>query len=118
MSEGPEYVDPTEVRPDRVRSLGEIMPGVLRDLRGRLEAENGDLTTWWETLVGPDVAARTRVVGWRAGVLTIGVHSPSQLQECELMLRGPWAERRKRLKPGRPVDKIQWRLLDRRTKND
>ncbi len=118
MTEGPEYVDPTQVRPERVRSLGEIVPGVLRDLRGRLEADDADLSTWWERLAGPEIAGRTRVMGWRAGVLTIGVQSPSQLQECEMLLRGPWAQRRKRLEPERPVDKIQWRLLDRRAKND
>ncbi len=60
------YIRPTALR--------EIVPGVLRGLKPR-RREIEAVTRAWEVVVGTQTAARTRVVGFKGGVLTLEVAS-------------------------------------------
>jgi len=57
------------------RRIGDLLPGVLRDIGPRRRDELYELTEAWSRAAGPDVALRSRVVGVNRDTLMVAVES-------------------------------------------
>lgn len=57
------------------RLIGELLPGILRGLRGPKASRIERLRPVWEEVAGEPTAARTRLSSLESGVLTIEVES-------------------------------------------
>ena len=69
------------------RRIGDLLPGVLRDIGPRRRDELYELTEAWSRAAGPDVALRSRVVGVNRDTLMVAVESASLRQEIESFRR-------------------------------
>ena len=109
-----DYLDPDVEARNRLSTVGEILPGVMRRLRGQLVEGDRGFDSWWRGEVGYEVGCVTRVISWKKGLLTIGVPSPSHLMEFQVLYRDLGKTRKFRTHPPLPIDEIVFRLDDRR----
>jgi hypothetical protein len=66
----------------RARPIGELVGEAMRGLRRRPAAASPEaLQEAWARAAGAPAAAASRVVGWRAGVLTVATDSPALRSE-------------------------------------
>ncbi len=64
----------------------------------------------WRRAVGPEVAAETRVAGWRDGTLRVEVRSSALLQELATFHRASLLEALRAEAPGGDVRALEFRL--------
>jgi hypothetical protein len=62
-------------------AIGDLLQGFLRTSKVGRDLARDALEALWREAVGPEIAASTRVRGFRGGVLTIEVASSALLQE-------------------------------------
>ncbi len=77
----------------RPRSLGDVMPGILREFGPRRRDERAELEEAWDRAAGPAVSGRSRVVGMAKDVLTVAVESAPLRQEIEMFRKAALLER-------------------------
>jgi len=92
------------------KPFGDLLKGLMRRKRFRQRAKYGRLAQAWEGVVGEQVAGRTRIAGFREGVLLVEVSSPVLLQELHGFLRPVLLEQLRRTEGGRDVASIEFRL--------
>ena len=93
------------------RPIGEFVREVSRQLRGPASLAPEALAQVWARVAGPRLAAATRVLGFRAGTLTVSTRSAALRGEIEAYQK---PELIRRLQEGlpMPVTQIQVRLRD------
>ena len=91
--------------------LGEILPRVLKEAGLLPEGRQREIETTWRDVAGPNVAAHTRVISFRAGRLTIGVESAPLRQELELFRKEELTKGIRSALGGVFVEELRFRLL-------
>lgn len=94
--------------PERV---GDILARILAE-RGLLaEKEQNEILLAWREVVGPRIAAHTKVKSFRGGVLTVGVDSAPLRQELTLFQKDELTRALKVRLAGRPVERLEFTLF-------
>jgi len=70
------------------KRLGDLLPEILKAVGPKKRNELYELTEAWGRAAGPEVARRSRIVGFNRDTLTIAVESAPLRQEIE-MFRKP-----------------------------
>lgn len=75
----------TRVRKTRLEPLGSILPGVLKRNKLAVSLEDRRLRNLWDKAVGPQIAAQTRPVEVKKGVLYVKVFTSVWLQQLNFL---------------------------------
>lgn len=104
-------------RPQFYRQPDEPGPESLKEILSRLFAARGwgrrqarlHLEKAWETAVGPQAAAHTRLMGMRRGILEIEVDSPVLMQELANFHKRKLLEKLRGLLSGTTVTDLRFK---------
>ncbi|MHC4591741.1 MAG: DciA family protein [Planctomycetota bacterium] len=92
------------------RPLGQIAGELLRRKKFQEKGKYAALEQEWRELVGPSVAAKTRVRGFKDGRLVVEVTSPVLLHELNSFLKEQLLSALQETEAGRDMAEIQLRL--------
>lgn len=81
----PDYVPPP---PDNTKTLGEVLPGVMKDMGLVSQWNVADLVPKWPNLVGAANAAHCKPSHWEKGILTVSVDHHVWLAELQRFGKG------------------------------
>ncbi len=96
--------------PNNVRSLGDVLDGVLQHLGLAKEAQLAALLPLWPDLVGKTNAAKSRPGRWEGNSLTIYVSHHLWLNEMRRLLPKALLKRLQELYPGRAPSEIRFEM--------
>ncbi|MBI2931853.1 MAG: DUF721 domain-containing protein [Planctomycetes bacterium] len=66
-----------------MKRVGDFLQGILRDANPLRRGGLFELTEAWSRAAGPEVARRSRIIGFARDVLTVAVESAALRQEIE-----------------------------------
>ncbi len=95
---------------DRVRPIGDLIRSLLKRKRFYEKNKYGALMDAWSELVGEAISERTRITGYRSGVLQVDVYSSVLLQELTGFLKHSLLEGLQATEAGRDIADIRFRL--------
>ncbi|MFQ5511358.1 MAG: DUF721 domain-containing protein [Candidatus Krumholzibacteriia bacterium] len=81
---------------NRFSRIGDILPAVLKSVGLDKKLKERELLSLWPTVVGEEIAARTRAVRVERGVLHVEVRHSAWLQELYFMEKEIYGKLRER----------------------
>jgi len=74
-------------RRDKAKRFGDVLKGVLKTKRFYLKGKYGALADAWQHVAGEEIAARTRLISFEHGRVTIEVSDPVLRHELAGFMR-------------------------------
>lgn len=97
----------------RLEALKEPLKQYLKETGVGWMLKHRDLVELWIAAAGPDIAADTRVRGFRAGVLHVEVYSPARKAELEQFGGATLVRALGEAMPDVPLRRIRFHLAER-----
>jgi predicted nucleic acid-binding Zn ribbon protein len=92
------------------RRVGDVLPRLLREKRFFEKSRYGPLVEAWRQVVGEAVAARTRIVGYRRGRVTVEVDTAALMHELSGFQRSAILAELQRTPGGEDAADLRFRL--------
>jgi hypothetical protein len=90
--------------------IGDLLPGVLRGMKGPAKGPLARTRTAWAQVVGPAVAARTRIAAVESGEIRVEVASAALKHDLQTFRRGEVLEGLKRHLPDLGIRRVSYRV--------
>jgi len=84
---GADLTDEERALHTRARSLAELLPQLLEDLRLEQRRQDAEIQQAWREIMEPDIVAHARPVALKKGTLIVGVDSNAWLAEIVMFRR-------------------------------
>ena len=97
-------------RPDRWKSAGELLPGLMQRLGLRERLHENEVMEAWSAIVGDFIAMHSAPVALREGVLYVRVLQPALHYELELISRTQILRKLRKRFGARTINDVKFRL--------
>ena len=97
-------------RTDRTRRFGDVLRGVLKSKRFHQKGKYSALADAWQQIAGKEVAARTRLVSFEHGCVTIEVSDPVLRHELGGFMRAALLTELQRAAGGEDIVEMRFQL--------